>query len=123
MYESQPNVVPNLNCHPIISSISETSPVAQFRQLTRRRRRDVVLLQHVDGVGPPVRTLLDAAVSQQEVVLGEVRQVAPAGLPASLRFVVLYLRRERGKTGDDDESIAIHVTNFVAYTQLNVTKL
>ena len=49
----------------------------------------------MNGVGPPVRSLFDAA-SKQEVVLGEVRQVIPPGVAmvGTQRFVVLHQRDE-----------------------------
>ena len=57
--------------------------------------RDVRVVHHVNRVGPSIRSLFDAA-SEQEVVLGEVWQVAPPGVAwvGPQRFVVLHLEVE-----------------------------
>lgn len=53
--------------------------------------QDVGVIHHANRVGPSIRSLFDA-VSKQEVVLGEVRQVVPAGVACvgPQRFVVLH---------------------------------
>ena len=56
-------------------TLAESNPFYHIFFLTR----DIGAVHHVNRVGPSVRSLFDAA-SKQEVILGEVRQVAPSGV-------------------------------------------